>query len=97
MDRGNDCWCIERGVRITRTHKRTAAQPHARSPRTSTDSLLLPRLAIACAVAATRAFPPHHPLIPVDYQLTGQPVLIGGTMGQSLRAARWAAAGACRD
>jgi hypothetical protein len=28
-----------------------------------------------------RAFPPHHPLIPVDYQLTGQPVLIGGTMG----------------
>lgn len=30
---------------------------------------------------ATRAFPPHHPLIPLDYQLTGQPVLIGGTMG----------------
>ena len=30
---------------------------------------------------ATRAFPPYHPLIPVDYQLTGQPVLIGGTMG----------------
>ena len=30
---------------------------------------------------ATRAFGPHHPLIPVDYQLTGQPVLIGGTMG----------------
>jgi tRNA-splicing ligase RtcB len=30
---------------------------------------------------ATRAFPPHHPLIPVDYQLSGQPVLIGGTMG----------------
>lgn len=30
---------------------------------------------------ATRAFPPHHPLIPVDYQLTGQPVLVGGTMG----------------
>lgn len=30
---------------------------------------------------ATRAFSPHHPLIPVDYQLTGQPVLIGGTMG----------------
>lgn len=26
---------------------------------------------------STRAFPPHHPLIPVDYQLTGQPVLIG--------------------
>eukprot|EP01133_Synstelium_polycarpum_P007055 gene7055-8206_t len=32
---------------------------------------------------ATRAFPPHHPLIPVDYQFTGQPVLIGGTMGTS--------------
>ncbi len=30
---------------------------------------------------STRAFPPHHPLIPVDYQLIGQPVLIGGTMG----------------
>jgi len=30
---------------------------------------------------ATRAFPPHHPLIPVDYQLSGQPVLIGGSMG----------------
>eukprot|EP00397_Hematodinium_sp_SG-2012_P035158 GEMP01037790.1.p1 GENE.GEMP01037790.1~~GEMP01037790.1.p1 ORF type:complete len:508 (+),score=118.94 GEMP01037790.1:101-1624(+) len=30
---------------------------------------------------STRAFPPHHPLVPVDYQLTGQPVLIGGTMG----------------
>jgi tRNA-splicing ligase RtcB len=30
---------------------------------------------------ATRAFPPHHPLIPVDYQSTGQPVLIGGSMG----------------
>merc|ERR1712070_819112 len=30
---------------------------------------------------ATRAFAPHHPLIPVDYQFTGQPVLIGGTMG----------------
>lgn len=30
---------------------------------------------------STRAFPPLHPLIPVDYQFTGQPVLIGGTMG----------------
>uniref|UniRef100_A0A0G4IET4 RNA-splicing ligase RtcB homolog n=1 Tax=Chromera velia CCMP2878 TaxID=1169474 RepID=A0A0G4IET4_9ALVE len=30
---------------------------------------------------STRAFPPHHPLIPVDYQMTGQPVLIGGSMG----------------
>jgi tRNA-splicing ligase RtcB (3'-phosphate/5'-hydroxy nucleic acid ligase) len=30
---------------------------------------------------ATRAFPPHHPLVPLAYQLTGQPVLIGGTMG----------------
>ena len=29
---------------------------------------------------ATRAFPPHHPLIPIDYQFIGQPVLIGGTM-----------------
>ena len=30
---------------------------------------------------ATRAFPPLHPLIPVDYQFIGQPVIIGGTMG----------------
>ena len=30
---------------------------------------------------ATRAFPPHHPLVPADYQLCGQPVLIGGSMG----------------
>ena len=30
---------------------------------------------------ATRAFPAHHPLVPVDYQLCGQPVLIGGSMG----------------
>uniref|UniRef100_A0A1I7SGI4 3'-phosphate/5'-hydroxy nucleic acid ligase n=1 Tax=Bursaphelenchus xylophilus TaxID=6326 RepID=A0A1I7SGI4_BURXY len=30
---------------------------------------------------ATRAFPANHPLIPVDYQLSGQPVLIGGSMG----------------
>ncbi|KAL8426681.1 hypothetical protein Efla_005938 [Eimeria flavescens] len=30
---------------------------------------------------ATRALPPHHPLIPCAYQLIGQPVLIGGTMG----------------
>jgi tRNA-splicing ligase RtcB (3'-phosphate/5'-hydroxy nucleic acid ligase) len=32
---------------------------------------------------ATRAFPPLHPLIPVDYQMIGQPVIIGGTMGTS--------------
>jgi tRNA-splicing ligase RtcB (3'-phosphate/5'-hydroxy nucleic acid ligase) len=30
---------------------------------------------------STRAFPPHHPLIPISYQFSGQPVLIGGTMG----------------
>lgn len=36
---------------------------------------------VFCLKGSTRAFPPHHPLIPVDYQLTGQPVLIGGTMG----------------
>uniref|UniRef100_A0A8C5XRW6 3'-phosphate/5'-hydroxy nucleic acid ligase n=1 Tax=Microcebus murinus TaxID=30608 RepID=A0A8C5XRW6_MICMU len=32
-------------------------------------------------LGSTRTFPPHHPLIAVDYQVTGQPVLIGGTMG----------------
>lgn len=30
---------------------------------------------------ATRAFPPNHPLLPVDYQITGQPIMVGGTMG----------------
>lgn len=30
---------------------------------------------------STRAFPPFHPLIPLDYQYCGQPILIGGTMG----------------
>ena len=40
-----------------------------------------PRMCLlCCTLGATRAFPPHHPLIPVDYQLTGQPVLIGGTV-----------------
>ncbi len=44
---------------------------------------------------STRAFPPHHPLIPVDYQLTGQPVLIGGTMGTCsyVLTGAWGAAG----
>ncbi|VDK51728.1 unnamed protein product [Anisakis simplex] len=40
-----------------------------------------PKLLCVHRKGSTRAFPPHHPLIPVDYQLTGQPVLIGGTMG----------------
>ena len=31
---------------------------------------------------ATRAFPPNHPDIPVDYRSTGQPVLIPGDMGR---------------
>jgi len=31
---------------------------------------------------ATRAFPPHHPQIPKDYQQIGQPVLIPGDMGR---------------
>merc|ERR1712093_286925 len=40
-----------------------------------------PKTLLVHRKGATRAFPPHHPLIPVDYQFTGQPVLIGGTMG----------------
>ncbi len=32
---------------------------------------------------STRAFGPNHPMIPADYQLTGQPILIGGSMGTS--------------
>lgn len=40
-----------------------------------------PRQLLVHRKGSTRAFGPHHPLIPVDYQFTGQPVLIGGTMG----------------
>ena len=29
---------------------------------------------------ATRGFPPHHPEIPQDYQETGQPIILGGSM-----------------
>jgi len=32
---------------------------------------------------ATRAFPPHHPLVPKVYQKIGQPVLVPGDMGRS--------------
>ena len=31
---------------------------------------------------ATRAFPPHHPKVPMAYQETGQPVLVPGDMGR---------------
>jgi tRNA-splicing ligase RtcB len=41
----------------------------------------VPRTLLVHRKGSTRAFPPHHPLIPAAYQLTGQPVLIGGTMG----------------
>lgn len=40
-----------------------------------------PKTLLVHRKGSTRAFPPHHPLIPVDYQFIGQPVLIGGTMG----------------
>jgi len=40
-----------------------------------------PKTLLVHRKGSTRAFPPHHPLIPVDYQYTGQPVLVGGTMG----------------
>jgi tRNA-splicing ligase RtcB len=32
---------------------------------------------------ATRAFPPHHPEVPPQYQAIGQPVLIPGDMGRA--------------
>lgn len=41
----------------------------------------VPKQLLVHRKGATRAFPPNHPLVPVDYQLTGQPILIGGTMG----------------
>jgi tRNA-splicing ligase RtcB len=42
-----------------------------------------PRDLLVHRKGATRAFPPNHPMIPRDYQNSGQPVLIGGTMGTS--------------
>jgi tRNA-splicing ligase RtcB len=41
----------------------------------------VPKRLLVHRKGSTRAFPPHHPLSPLDYQFTGQPVLIGGTMG----------------
>ena len=41
----------------------------------------VPKTLLVHRKGSTRAFPPHHPLIPVDYQFTGQPVLVGGSMG----------------
>jgi tRNA-splicing ligase RtcB len=32
---------------------------------------------------ATRAFPPHHPELPIEYREIGQPVLIPGDMGRA--------------
>ncbi|XP_065211280.1 RNA-splicing ligase RtcB homolog [Planococcus citri] len=40
-----------------------------------------PKTLLVHRKGSTRAFPPNHPSIPVDYQEIGQPVLIGGTMG----------------
>ncbi|KFG49028.1 DNA segment, Chr 10, Wayne State University 52, expressed family protein, partial [Toxoplasma gondii FOU] len=40
-----------------------------------------PRRLLVHRKGSTRAFPPHHPLLASDFQMTGQPVLIGGTMG----------------
>eukprot|EP00965_Chrysotila_dentata_P004127 133600-Pleurochrysis_carterae.AAC.1 len=40
-----------------------------------------PRTLLVHRKGATRALPPHHPLVPVDYTFCGQPILIGGTMG----------------
>ena len=41
---------------------------------------------------ATRAFPPEHPEIPLDYRSEGQPVLIPGSMGTS----SWVLVGAAK-
>lgn len=40
-----------------------------------------PKTLLVHRKGSTRAFGPHHPLIPVDYQFCGQPVLVGGSMG----------------
>ena len=39
-----------------------------------------PRLLLVHRKGATRAFPPGHPELPAEYQATGQPVIIGGSM-----------------
>ena len=41
----------------------------------------VPKTLLVHRKGSTRAFGPHHPLIPVDYQFCGQPVLVGGSMG----------------
>ena len=43
----------------------------------------MPRKLYVHRKGATRAFGPGHPALPNDLQKTGQPVLIGGTMGTS--------------
>lgn len=39
------------------------------------------RLLVVHRKGATRAFPPGHPELPLAYQVTGQPVLVPGSMG----------------
>lgn len=62
------------------TYQHTVTQQCGQAKSASLDLACKSKL-FSKPVAFCRAFPPHHPLIPVDYQLTGQPVLIGGTMG----------------
>lgn len=59
------------------SHNIAKVEEHFVSPTEGVKQLLVHRK------GSTRAFPPHHPLIPVDYQQCGQPVLIGGSMGTS--------------
>lgn len=40
-----------------------------------------PKTLLVHRKGSTRAFPPGHSMIPLKYQATGQPVLVGGSMG----------------
>ena len=42
-----------------------------------------PKTLLVHRKGSTRAFPPGHPMLPVDYTYIGQPILIGGSMGSA--------------
>ncbi|KIZ02498.1 hypothetical protein MNEG_5458 [Monoraphidium neglectum] len=70
---------VSHNIAKAREQERARATPFRRVEEHTVDGR--PRRLLVHRKGSTRAFPPHHPLIPLDYQATGQPVLIGGTMG----------------
>lgn len=50
-------------------------------PSENDSSLMIEKNLLVHRKGATRAFPPHHPDLPLCYKEIGQPVLVGGSMG----------------